>query len=277
MQGALKKLRIERGDPARYELAVGGDTLALNPLLGSGLEIVFSGAKFCSNPDCGEPTTKTFGGGYCYDCFSSLARADLCFVAPQRCHFDAGTCREPDWGQAVCMQGHVVYLANSAGLKVGITRTGRQVGRWLDQGAVQGIVICHTDTRRDAGIIEAALARSMSDRTDWRRLVSADAPLLDLAAEADRVRRSFELPVGSWVVSEVNQLSYPIQRYGRVEQLRLSSEDRTICSTLLGCKGSYLLFEHGVFNVSAHSGFEVSVRVVDNPPDAPGNTQLDLF
>ena len=68
--------------------------------------------------ECGRATKKSFNQGHCFPCFRSLASCDRCITSPELCHYDAGTCREPEWGEAHCMQPHVVYLANSSGLKV---------------------------------------------------------------------------------------------------------------------------------------------------------------
>ncbi len=272
----IGRLAIEPGDPARYALRLGDVALPLNPLLGRGLSLTFTGRIFCTA--CAAQTSRAYGGGYCYDCFTSLARADLCMVSPDRCHHHLGTCREPEWGSAFCMQPHVVYLANTAGAKVGLTRADRTVGRWLDQGAVQGLVVCTAATRRDAGLIEAAIARHVSDRADWRKLVAADAPLLDLPALAAELRERLALPCGTWVDDGyVNALTYPVLRYGLVEQVQLQGRNTPFTSRLLGCKGSYLLFEHGAFNVSAHAGFEVRVQAVDDPPPPLGGEQTSLF
>jgi hypothetical protein len=62
-------------------------------------------------------------------------------MSPEKCHFDAGTCREPEWGEANCMVDHFVYLANSSSVKVGITRGTQLPTRWLDQGASQALPI----------------------------------------------------------------------------------------------------------------------------------------
>ena len=137
LQGPLEKLaatRGVRGGPARYELVVGDGRLALNPCVGAGLEIEFLGRISCRH--CAAPTRRSYAQGYCYRCFKTLARCDLCVVSPDRCHYHEGTCREPAWGEAFCMSPHLVYLANSSGAKGGITRAGQEVGRWLEQGAV---------------------------------------------------------------------------------------------------------------------------------------------
>ncbi len=272
----LGRLAIEPDDPARYTLRLGDAQLPLNPLLDRGLSLSFTGRMFCTA--CAEPTSRAYGGGYCYDCFTILARADLCMVSPDRCHHHLGTCREPDWGTSFCMQPHVVYLANTAGAKVGLTRADRAIGRWLDQGAVQGLVICAAATRREAGLIEATIARQVSDRADWRKLVAADAPPLDLLALAAQLREQVMLPCGAWVEEgSVETLRYPVLRYGLVEQVQLQGRSAPFTSRLLGCKGSYLLFEHGAFNVAAHAGYEVAVSEVRDPPPPEGGEQFDLF
>jgi hypothetical protein len=62
-------------------------------------------------------------------------------MKPETCHYHLGTCREPDWAQNHCFRPHIVYLANSSGVKVGITRKTQIPTRWLDQGASQALPI----------------------------------------------------------------------------------------------------------------------------------------
>jgi hypothetical protein len=137
--GALLALRSEPTTPVDYVLQLGATPIPLNGLLGQALLITFDGRISCRH--CGAATRKSYGDGYCYPCFKTLARCDLCVVSPARCHYAAGTCREPVWGDEFCMQPHLVYLANSAGAKVGITKRENLPRRWLDQGAVQAMVI----------------------------------------------------------------------------------------------------------------------------------------
>src|SRR5690554_8184312 len=88
---------------------------------------------------------------------------------PEKCHFHLGTCREPDWAERVCFSDHIVYLANSSGLKVGITRATQMPTRWLDQGATQALPIARVASRRLSGLLEDIFRAQMSDRTNWRR------------------------------------------------------------------------------------------------------------
>ncbi len=123
--GPLGKMKVVLDNPVRYSLLYRNSELAMNSLLGESLTLKFAGEIHCIH--CGRLTKKSFNQGYCYPCFASLAQCDICIVRPEQCHFDAGTCREPEWARNHCMQDHIVYLANSSGLKVGITRKSQAV------------------------------------------------------------------------------------------------------------------------------------------------------
>ena len=267
LEGSLRKLSFTPERPIRYVLHA-GDDLPLNPWLGQGLRITWLGETRCGH--CGTPTPKRYGGGYCYRCFKSLARCDLCVVSPTRCHYHLGTCREPEWGDAHCMVPHTVYLANSSGVKVGLTRGATGVPRWIDQGATQGLSIARAETRRAAGALEALLAERLPDKTDWRALVTGRARPADLAAVADglpgRVRdRMARLSGVRWLDErETVEFEYPIERYSRrAARLSLSAGgDRIVEGRLRGVIGQYLLFDHGAFHVAGHSGCTVRVETL---------------
>jgi len=279
LEGPLQKMVVSSGDPIAYSLRVGDESLSLNSVLGRGLEVQFLGRISCRH--CQTPTARSYGGGYCYHCFKTLARCDLCVVSPDRCHYHAGTCREPEWGRSFCMQPHLVYLANSSAAKVGITGAGNAVTRWADQGAVQGLVIMSADTRQAAGLAEVRLAKLVGDRTDWRVLVSRDAPAVDLTALRDRLRDEVEgLPVGtSWQERQPEGLSYPLLRYPRKPVALRLDERPAVRGNLVGVKGQYLLFEHGAFNVRHHEAYHVRVTLWSEalPPGAGDDQQLELF
>ena len=131
LEGELRGLQLSVSSTDRQVSATlslhAGDELLHHPLdseLGRQLTLEFSGTVSCVN--CGRNSKRSFGSGYCYPCFRKLARCDLCMVSPDRCHHHLGTCREPQWGDEFCMQPHLVYLANTSGLKVGLTREGRR-------------------------------------------------------------------------------------------------------------------------------------------------------
>ncbi|CAN0595260.1 unnamed protein product, partial [Ectocarpus sp. 12 AP-2014] len=137
VQGCLSKMSAalpsRQDQQVVYHLRAGEHRLALNERIGEPLSLRWTGAIACTH--CGRATKKSFAQGHCYPCFKRLAQCDTCIMRPETCHFFQGTCREPEWGERHCFQPHVVYLANSSGLKVGITRKTQMPTRWLDQGA----------------------------------------------------------------------------------------------------------------------------------------------
>lgn len=278
---ALQTVPESAAGPEALADPFGAAATALELRPGQCLEIEWLGRCACVH--CGQPTRKRYGGGHCYDCFRRLARCDLCVVDPVRCHYARGTCREPDWGRSFCQQPHLVYLAHSSGPKVGITREGRQRQRWLDQGAVAALPLARAATRELAGRLEADLARRISDRTDWRLLVGQAPEPVDLRALARQLRARADLPDGvEWLPEgPVVELTYPVHGFPRTLQQFALERDGTVAGRLLGIKGGYLLFEHGVLNVPRHRGCVVRVREVASeglrvlPPQ--GADQMELF
>ena len=284
-------MRIAQGSPLQYFLAVSGADakgdepggasaeaaeLCLSDIIGSQLTIEHTETVRCQA--CNNHTPKSYAQGYCYRCFKRLARCDLCVMAPQRCHYHKGTCREPEWGEAFCMQPHLVYLANSSSIKVGITRAGQNDTRWADQGALQGRIIARTSTRKAAGELEAKLARTFGDRSQWRALVSGDAEPIDLAAAAEQARALVPDPgpgVEYVTDGETQELRYPVAQWPPLERLNFR-KSRVVSGTLVGIKGQYLLFDSGVFNVREHTGYEVTLRTGSAEP-VMTERQSDLF
>ena len=154
--GALRKMtaQLDEDGNIEYQLPVGENSLALNALIGKHVNITFDGAINCSH--CGRKTKKSYSQGFCYPCMQKLAQCDMCIMKPETCHLDKGTCREPQWGEENCMIPHYVYLANTSGLKVGITRHTQIPTRWIDQGATQALPIFKVNTRLQSGLVEIA-------------------------------------------------------------------------------------------------------------------------
>lgn len=264
---------------------VGGEMLPISDWIGAELRLEATGVIHCGH--CGQPTKRSYSQGYCYACFKRLARCDLCMMAPTRCHYDDGTCREPQWAESFCFAPHVVYLANSSDLKVGITRPGQEFTRWTDQGAEQGLVILHTDSRQLAGAMEATLSQWVSDRSNWRKLISEPAPVVDLAAEAQALLgRLSKLPSGAAAaVAEPRRLVYPVQGYAEPKSLKLQPS-KPLEAKLLGIRGQYLLFAHGALNVRNLTSMEVGVsnlsgeaasKQSSNQDPKDDESQMELF
>ena len=273
-EGTLRKMRTELVDPVHYQLPVGEALIDLNPLLGQKISLVYSGKIFCI--ECGRKTNKSFNQGYCFPCLRRLAACDTCIVRPELCHYHEGTCREPQWGEAHCMQPHVVYLANSSGLKVGITRKTQVPTRWIDQGAIQALPIAEVDTRLQSGLIETALKGTVNDKTDWRRMLKGLQTEIDLTAEWEELRGSgngmfteFQSRFGLHAVRlsehEVpTRISYPVLRYPEKIKAHNFDKERVVKGVLEGIKGQYLILDHGVLNIRKFAGYEVSFNTAES-------------
>lgn len=199
-----------------------------------------------------------------------LAACDACIMSPEKCHYAQGTCREPEWGETFCMQEHIVYLANSSGLKVGITRGTQTPTRWIDQGAAQAIPIYRVATRHLSGLVEVVFKHHVSDRTNWRTMLKEDAPLIDLLGERDSLLARLEHDVSSlrdkYICSapvplldeQVVDISYPVLRYpDKVTSLNLD-KDPIAEGVLLGVKGQYLLLDTGCINLRKYTSYHVN-------------------
>lgn len=271
IRGNLRKMVATAETPVAYTLPVGDVLLPLNALLGKAIRLEYGGQIHCVG--CGQLTKKSFHDGYCFRCFSSLAQCDLCIVKPELCHYAQGTCREPAWGLAHCMQPHYVYLANASGLKVGITREGQIPTRWLDQGAVQALPLLRVQSRHQAGLLEVAIKKYVSDRTDWRKMLKGEPELYDLHTQRgelfDRCGKEITACISqgddsesAWLDAEAARtFCYPVLAYPiRITALNF---DKTpvVEGTLLGMKGQYLMLDTGVINVRKFTGYHVTVAV----------------
>lgn len=265
--GNLRKMRVEYASPVRYFLRVGEERVPLNERLGQTISLKFSGSIHCIA--CGRETKRSFNQGHCFPCFRKLASCDRCIVSPELCHFHLGTCREPVWAKEHCMQPHVVYLANSSGLKVGITRAGQIPTRWIDQGATQALPMLKVASRRASGLIESVLKAHVADRTDWRKMLKGPPEPVDLVERAEAL-----LPLCQSALSEADPpelegqpefiaavektFDYPVLEYPEKVRSINAEKEPSVSGTLLGIKGQYLLLDTGVINLRKYTGYQVS-------------------
>ena len=269
-RGIVRKMRSRLGQPVSYSARLDDNEIALNPLIDQQLKLIFSGSIYCIH--CNRKTNKSFNQGYCYPCFQKLAQCDSCIIHPERCHFEQGTCREPAWGEKYCMQDHIVYLANSSGLKVGITRATQVPTRWIDQGATQALAIMRVRSRLQSGTLEMAFKQHVADKTNWRDMLKGKAAELDMAGERDRLLAACEEDVkelmarfGFFAISVLKgidavSIDYPVQAYPeKITSLNFDKEP-VVSGTLIGIKGQYLIFDSGVINLRRFSGYEVELQ-----------------
>jgi len=272
MIGNISKMKAQLTSPVKYQLPLGDNLIDLNPHIGRHVRLDYQGEINCIA--CGRKTSKSYAQGYCYPCFISLAECDMCIVKPETCHFDAGTCRDAAWAQQHCMQPHYVYLANSSGIKVGITRESQIPTRWIDQGASQALPIFKVGSRYQSGLLEVAIKQHVSDRTDWRKMLKGDAEPRDLALIRDELadlcgqciselQQQFGEENIRFLADEAEvEIQYPVAQYP--EKIKSFNLDKMhlIEAVLMGIKGQYLIMDTGVINIRKYSGYKLDVDLI---------------
>jgi hypothetical protein len=263
--GILTKMTTSFGDQVKYGLSLGELEINLTALVGKHLKLTYSGKVFCQN--CQKMIKKSYAQGFCYPCSMKLASCDLCILKPETCHFHQGTCREPQWGLDHCFKPHVIYLANSSGLKVGITRKTNVPHRWIDQGATEALPIMEVENRLISGQIEVLFKKHIADKTDWRKMLKGEAEPIDLVSSKQRLIRELakdlEFFEFNFLEEPVVKINYPIQRYPeKITSLNLDKISE-IQGKLIGIKGQYLMFDTGVINIRSHSGYEITLEEVN--------------
>jgi hypothetical protein len=269
-KGALQKMGSDLSDPIQYKLVLQDTEIKLNDYLGQSIAIDFLGEINCCY--CGRLTKKSFNQGYCYPCFKRLAQCDSCIVSPEKCHYDQGTCREPEWADAHCMQDHIIYLANSSGVKVGITRGSQLPTRWIDQGAVQAMPIMRVSTRYQSGLAEVIFKQHVADRTQWQRMLKGQVEPEDLpsvwqnlrqqcAAELHELQQSQGLQAIQLLEEQqVVELNYPVLQYPDKVKTHNLDKHQHVEGTLMGIKGQYLMLDTGVINIRKFTSYDIEFQ-----------------
>jgi len=261
------------GSPVKYNLPLDNELLELNPYLGKPIALRYQGEIHCI--ECGRKTSKSYNQGFCYPCFQSLASCDLCIMKPETCHYHLGTCRQPEWGETHCFQDHYVYLANSSGLKVGITRGTQIPTRWIDQGASQAMPLFRVSNRLISGQLEMAIKQHVSDRTDWRKMLKGSPDAVDLTIRsheilelADEEIKRIESEHGKDNITHMEDaepvdIQYPVLEYP--EKVKSFNFDKTpeIAGVLQGIKGQYLILDTGVLNIRKFAGYSIEFSATD--------------
>lgn len=257
--GNLRKMKVRLDEEIQYTLNLSEDIL-LNDFIGNEIRLEWNGIINCSV--CDKVTKKSFGQGFCYSCFVNAPESAECIIRPELCRAHLGEGRDPEWEEKHHNKPHVVYLAASSAVKVGITREDQVPTRWIDQGASSAIRLAETPNRFEAGRIEVALKEFFTDKTNWRKMLKND---IDEDIDLEEEKWSLEEHLPSDIVElfseddEIIELNYPVVEYP--EKVKSLSFDKTnvISGKLMGIKGQYLLFENDeVLNIRKHTSYHVT-------------------
>lgn len=247
----------EESDPIQYFLSLDERPVNINPALDHPLTLKFLGKITCV--ECGRVIKKTYDEGYCFPCARDLPENAMCSVRPERCEHDRGNERDREFYETHCKVDHFVYLSLTSSVKVGVTRHWNIPSRWIDQGAVQGLIIARTPERRLAGRIEVALAEKMPDKTNWRKMLKGEVAEVDLKKVRDQVRDWIPQDLREYFLEDqsVETLHYPVLGVpSKIVSHNLDKEPE-LSGRLTGIKGQYLIFDERVINLRKYSGYHV--------------------
>lgn len=260
-QGVLKKMQTEIGSPIQYYLLFESDFLNVNQILDRSLKIEFIKYQ-CLN--CGNDRP-IYRQGFCKTCFFEIPSAGDWIMRPElsTAHLDKED-RDLDYEKKVQLQPHIVYLANSSNIKVGVTRKKQIPTRWIDQGAHEAIEIVEVPNRYLAGITEVALKEYVGDKTNWRTMLTNTVKDEDLQEWREKLKQYIPEEALPYFLDNTNEthLHFPVLRYP--EKVKSLNLDKTPAfeGTLKGIKGQYLLFEDNtVFNIRGSEGYYVGLTV----------------
>ena len=260
-QGVLTKMETEFSHPIQYYLVFDNDFINMNQLLDKTIEIRFIKYQ-CLNCGLDKPI---FRQGFCKSCFFEIPQAADWIMRPElsTAHLEIED-RDLEYEKRVQLQPHIVYLANSSSIKVGVTRKSQVPTRWIDQGAHEAIEIVEVPNRYLAGITEMALKDHVSDKTNWRTMLKNDVVDENLVEWRERLKPYIPNEVMDYFIesnTETN-MEFPVLQYPlKPKSLNLGKE-LNYTGVLKGIKGQYLIFENDVvFNVRANEGLVVGIEI----------------
>jgi hypothetical protein len=257
--GILRKMKTELGTPISYRLSLNED-IELNGLIGKKVTFEWTGIIICSG--CNKTIKKSFGDGFCFNCFSTGAESSPCIIRPELCRAHLGEGRDVEWELSHHNVEHVVYLAATDAIKVGVTRSTQVPTRWIDQGAAKAIVFARTPNRYEAGRLEVALKSMYTDKTNWQKMLKNEIDAdIDLVEEKWNLYDTLPDDLLTYFCDDDDhmELYFPVSHYPKVIKSTSLDKIANFSGELVGVKGQYLIFNDGtVFNIRRHTGYEVS-------------------
>ncbi|SIQ25200.1 DUF2797 domain-containing protein [Maribacter ulvicola] len=260
-EGVLRKMQTEIGSPIQYYMLFESDFLNVNQVLDRTLKIEFIKHQ-CLN--CGNDRP-IYRQGFCKTCFFEIPSAGDWIMRPElsKAHLDQED-RDLAYEKKVQLQPHIVYLANSSNVKVGVTRKGQIPTRWIDQGAHEAIEIVEVPNRYLAGITEVALKDHVGDKTNWRTMLTNNVVDENLQEWRNKLKQYIPEEALTYFLESntETEMQFPVLQYPtKVKSLNLTKTP-SFEGKLKGIKGQYLIFEDNtVFNVRGSEGFYVGLTI----------------
>lgn len=259
--GVLKKMVSEYGNEIIYYLNFENEFMVMNQFLDKKIKLIFNGYE-CLNCKSDEII---FRQGYCKKCFYDLPITGDWIMKPElsKAHLNIED-RNLEYEKKVQIQPHIIYLAFSSHLKVGVTRKSQLTTRWVDQGAHQAISLAEAPNRFLAGICEVELKSYYSDKTNWRKMLENNFETIDLKKEKDMAVQKIPEKIYSKLIPKTDApltINFPVLKIPeKVKSLNIVKENN-FEGILKGIKGQYLIFEdNSVFNIRSNEGLQITIK-----------------
>ena len=260
-QGVLTKMKSEFHNPIQYFLVFDSDFIHVNQLLGKSVGLKWEGEQCLS---C-KLEREIYRQGFCRNCFFDNALAGDWIIRPELSTAHLGIeDRDLEYEKQMQLQPHIVYLANSSDIKVGVTRKKQIPTRWIDQGAHEAIEIVEVPNRYLAGVTEVALKEFVSDKTNWRKMLKNEIEDVDLVAFREQLKSHIPEEAMDYFLPNQQELHlhFPVNQYPKTPKSLNLKKQGQFSGTLVGIKGQYLIFEDDtVFNVRSNEGAVVSLNI----------------
>ena len=259
--GVLTKMQTEFLNPIQYYLVFKNDFIHINQLLNKEISITFKGEE-CLNCHLNR---EIYRQGFCKSCFFDMPSAGDWIMRPElsTAHLDKED-RDLAYEKKVQLQPHIVYLANSSNVKVGVTRKTQVPTRWIDQGAHEALEIVEVPNRYLAGITEVALKAHVADKTNWRKMLKNDIEDESLTNWRENLKQYIPEEAATFYIAhnEETQLHFPVNKYPEKPKSLNLKKQGNYSGKLTGIKGQYFIFEDNtVFNIRANEGLVVDLKV----------------
>ena len=260
-EGVLTKMQTENTNPINYYLVFKSHFIHMNQLLDKEISITFLGYECLA---CGKEK-KIFRQGFCYEDFYKQPNAGDWIMRPELSKAHLGIeDRDLEYEKKVQLQPHIVYLANSSNVKVGVTRKTQVPTRWIDQGAHEAIEFVEVPNRYLAGITEVALKEHIADKTNWRKMLTNTVTNENLEDVKQKLKDYIPEEAKEYFIDNNTEttINFPVLQYP--EKVKSLNLDKTpfYSGKIKGIKGQYIIFEdQTVFNIRNWEGYKVSIKI----------------
>jgi hypothetical protein len=260
-EGVLTKMTTEYSNPINYYLVFKDNFIHMNQLLNKTISFKFIKHQ-CLSCSLDKPIYRQ---GFCKSCFFDIPQAADWIMKPElsKAHLDQEE-RDLDYEKKVQLQPHIVYLANSSNVKVGVTRKTQVPTRWIDQGAHEALEIVEVPNRYLAGITEVALKDFVADKTNWRTMLKNEIKDENLTEWRDKLKPHIPEEALPYFIdsNQETHIEFPVLLYPEKPKSLNFGKTAYYKGVLKGIKGQYLIFEDNtVCNIRSNEGFVVEIIV----------------